>query len=55
MEDSSGRSESSEGGMAEMQPFNSNVVAGPRGNDPNVEQVKKVLHQNPNAKRFEED
>ena len=69
MQDSSGRSEeSSEGEIGNMQPFTSGVIPGPRNSggpagvgkankayDPNVEQVKKVLHGNPNANRFEED
>lgn len=38
-----------------MQPFTSGVIPAKRDYDPNVEQVKKVLHGNPNANRFEED
>jgi len=29
------------------------MIQGP--NDPNLEQVKKVLHSNPNARKFEEE
>ena len=53
MEDSSGRSESSEGGIANHQPFTAGMIQGP--NDPNLEQVKKVLHSNPNARKFVEE
>ena len=50
VEDSSGRSESSEGGIADHQPFTAGMIQ-----DPNVAQVNKVLKANPNARQFEED
>ena len=69
MEDSSGRSESSEGGIADHQPFTSGVipqrrddmqgpVAGPAGpshapDDPTTQQVRQALRGNPNAQQYE--